>query len=81
MKIRSNSGGTNEDSNKSSYCRVCGLVFKREDFVDICTNCGNILQDDGYGISGDNFGSEAGSTAYNKGQLSITPETIDKRVR
>ena len=60
--LRLHSGGTNENSTYSFYCRQCGNVMKSLTFPDRCSVCGNIVIDQGYGVSGDASGSETGST-------------------
>ena len=61
---RPNSAPDNELGNKSFYCRSCGLVMKKAGTPDICTFCGSILSDQGFGISGDNSVSETSVSTY-----------------
>lgn len=74
-EIRPLNGGTNELGNYSFYCRMCGWVVKRDRFPENpCEWCGNILVDDGWGISGDTNeggGSEVGVWKGSGGKVEL----------
>ena len=78
MTIRGNSAPKNELGTYTYYCRACGTVHKQADMPIMCTSCGGIFLDRGFGISGDNSLSETSAYVF-KGKACI--RDIDKIVR
>ena len=76
--MRGNSAPVNELGNLSFYCRSCGRVMKQADMPIVCSTCGSILIDSGFGISGDNALSETSTMSGIRGQPQILD--IDKKV-
>ena len=84
MADRVHSGGTNELGTYSFYCRECGNVMKGTVCPNICTVCGNILVDEGYGVSGDTTGGLAGDESGSTDKAPWIPvriTNIDKKLR
>jgi len=54
------------------YCRQCGRIKKSAEWPDHCASCGNTLDYEGFGVSGDNAVSN--TTVGNK------IGTIDKKI-
>ena len=66
----------NELGNRTYYCRVCGKTYKQTTMPNYCKGCGQNLEDEGWGVSGDKI-TEVTIAGHPKG-LIIEP---DKRIR
>lgn len=63
------------------YCRQCGKIQKSADWPDHCTWCGNTLDVDGFGVSGDNAVSNTTTTKSYTASPNLTRiTTVDKKI-
>ena len=53
MFNRANSASTDSSGKYTIYCRQCGYITKSKTLPDMCTNCGNIENGEGFHFSGD----------------------------
>lgn len=62
--------------NYNFYCRSCGKIMMTKVMPNVCTWCGNILVDQGIGISGDNSVNETTVSITGRGGRFVSD--IDK---
>jgi len=77
MQPRQIVSGQRADGTYNYYCRQCGKIHTQKAFPDMCTECGNIEIQDGWGVSGDNSISNTTETKFRRYNSYLSVGTID----